>query len=83
MLEEVFLRDSWHRIRKRAACGVDGVSAGEYEKNLKENISDLVASLKRKSYRAKLVRRKNIPKGQGRTPVADDPLLGGAEEAEA
>jgi len=80
MLEEVFLHDSWHRIRKRAACGVDGVSAGEYAKNLKENISDMVESLKRKSYKAKLVRRKNIPKGQGRMrplgiPAVSDKLL--------
>jgi len=43
-------------IRKDAACGVDQVSAEEYEQNLGENIRDLVERLKRGRYRTKLVR---------------------------
>jgi retron-type reverse transcriptase len=66
MLNEEMLRDCWRYIRKDAACGVDRVSAEEYEQNLVENIRQLVKRLKRKSYRAKLVRRQYIPKEDGR-----------------
>jgi RNA-directed DNA polymerase len=58
------------------------VSAKEYEKNLDDNIKNLVDRLKQKQYRAKLVRRKYIPKGDGTSrerplgiPVTEDKLL--------
>ena len=66
MLDERLLGDSWLGIRKSAASGVDGISAREYEKDLEGNIRELVEDLKGKRYRAKLVRRKYIPKGQGK-----------------
>src|SRR3972149_3024196 len=66
MLDERLLVDSWHEINKKAASGVDGISAGEFEKDLAANIRGLVEDLKGKRYRAKLVRRKYIPKGQGK-----------------
>jgi RNA-directed DNA polymerase len=80
MLNEEFLLDSWRYIRKDAAYGVDQVSAEEYEENLEENIGQLVERLKRKSYRAKLVRRQYIPKGEGKfrplgIPATEDKLL--------
>ena len=80
MLNEEFLLDCWRHIRKDAAYGVDEVSAEEYEENLEDNIRDLVERLKRGSYRAKLVRRKYIPKGEGKTrplgiPAVEDKLL--------
>jgi group II intron reverse transcriptase/maturase len=80
MLNEKLLADSWLEIKKSAASGVDGVSAGEFEKNLEGNIRDLVEDLKGKRYRAKLVRRKYIPKGQGKMrplgiPATRDKLL--------
>ena|SRR2546430_1042466 len=65
-LDEEMLRDSWRLIRKDAALGVDRISAAEYEANLEENIQQLVERLKRKSYRARLVRRQYIPKGDGK-----------------
>src|SRR5881392_3660738 len=79
-LNEERLRDSWRLIRKDAALGVDQISAAEYEANLEENIHQLVERLKRKSYRAKLVRRHYIPKGEGRMrplgiPAIEDKLL--------
>ena len=66
MLNEEMLKDSWQYIRKDAACGVDRVSAKEYEQNLDENIHQLVEDLKRKRYRAKHVLRRYIPKGNGK-----------------
>jgi RNA-directed DNA polymerase len=79
-LNEELLLDSWRLIRKDAAYGVDRVSASEYEANLEENIRQLVERLKRKSYRARLVRRQYIPKGDGRMrplgiPATEDKLL--------
>jgi RNA-directed DNA polymerase len=80
MLNEENLLDCWRYIRKDAAYGVDRVSAQEYGRNLKGNISDLVERLKRKRYRAKLIRRRYIPKGEGKfrplgIPALEDKLL--------
>jgi group II intron reverse transcriptase/maturase len=79
-LNEEMLRDSWRLLRKDAALGVDRVSAAEYEANLEENIHQLVERLKRKRYRARLVRRQYIPKGDGGMrplgiPALEDKLL--------
>ena len=80
MLNEDFLKQCWRDIRKDAASGVDQVSAQEYEQHLDENIHDLVERLKQKRYRAKLVRRHYIPKGDGTQrplgiPAVEDKLL--------
>jgi len=79
-LNQDVLRLCFLRLRKDAASGVDGVTFEEYEKNLEANLSDLTGRLKRKAYRARLVRRKNIPKGNGKLrplgiPVLEDKLL--------
>jgi len=34
LLNETHLKECWRDIRKDAACGVDRVSAQEYERNL-------------------------------------------------
>ena len=80
MLDEDFLKQCWRDIRKDAASGVDQVSAQAYEQHLDENIHDLVERLKQKRYRAKLVRRHYIPKGDGTQrplgiPAGEDKLL--------
>jgi group II intron reverse transcriptase/maturase len=74
---------SFHRLRNDAASGVDGVTFQAYEKNLEANLNGLVARLKAKSYHARLVRRKYIPKGNGKLrplgiPALEDKLLQGA-----
>jgi group II intron reverse transcriptase/maturase len=79
-LNQDVLRLCFYRLRKDAASGVDRVTFQEYEKNLEENLTDLVGRLKRKAYRAKLVRRKYIPKGNGKLrplgiPALEDKLL--------
>ena len=72
--------ECWQRIRKNAAYGVDRVSAEEYGKNLTGNIRQLVERLKRKSYRARLVRRHYIPKGWQDASAGD---TGGGGQAAA
>lgn len=66
MLNEYNLLNSWRYVKKNVACGVDKVSAREFEKDLQGNVRNLVERLKRKSYRAKLVRRQYIPKGKSK-----------------
>jgi hypothetical protein len=65
-LNQDVLRLCFFRLRKDAASGVDGVTFQQYERNLEANLADLVGRLKRKAYRARLVRRKYIPKGGGK-----------------
>jgi retron-type reverse transcriptase len=79
-LDQEALRESFKLLRKEAACGVDGVTYQEYEKNLEANLANLVGRLKRKAYHARLVRRKYIPKGNGKLrplgiPVLEDKLV--------
>lgn len=74
------LRLCFFRLRKDAASGVDGVTFQEYEKNLEANLEDLEGRLRRKAYRTRLVRRKLIPKGNGKMrplgiPALEDKLV--------
>jgi group II intron reverse transcriptase/maturase len=65
MLDEDFLKQCWRDIRKDAASGVDQGSAQAYEQHLDEHLHRLVERLKQQWSRAKLVRRHDIPKGDG------------------
>jgi retron-type reverse transcriptase len=74
------LRWSFFCLRKDAASGVDGVTFQEYARDLETNLENLEGRLKRKAYRARLVRRKYIPKGNGKfrplgIPALEDKLL--------
>jgi len=74
------LKEAWRTLNKRAAGGVDRVTARDYEKDLDANIGNLVERLRAKRYRARLVRRHYIPKGDGRErplgiPVLEDRLV--------
>src|SRR3989454_881069 len=80
LLNQDSLRECFYALRKDAAPGVDGMTFKEYEKNIESNLADLVRRLKNKSYRARLVRRKYIPKGNGKLrplgiPTLEDKLL--------
>jgi retron-type reverse transcriptase len=80
LLNEQHLRVAFYQLRKKAASGVDGMTFVEYEQNLDERLADLVGRLKGNRYKAKRVRRKHIPKGNGKTrplgiPTREDKLL--------
>jgi group II intron reverse transcriptase/maturase len=70
----------WDLINKKASAGVDGTDAQAYAANLLSNIEQLVQQVKDKTYRAKLVLRKYIPKMGGQLrplgiPAIADKLL--------
>lgn len=64
-LDAALLLDCWDDLNKRAASGVDQVTAKAYEQDLIANVEALAERLKTKRYRAKLVRRCYIPKESG------------------
>lgn len=66
LLNENNLRWCFYQLKKKSATGVDHMTFAEYERNLEDNLSQLVEKLKRNAYRAKLLRQKIIPKGGGR-----------------
>lgn len=80
MIDRLFLEDSWEMLNRKAAPGLDGQTVEDYEKQLPENLDVLVKQLKRKGYRAKQIKRVNIPKDNGKSrplglPVIEDKLL--------
>ena len=61
------LEQAYHRLRKDAAVGVDGVTKETYGRALERNLRDLHARLKAKRYRHQPIRRGHIPKEGGKT----------------
>jgi group II intron reverse transcriptase/maturase len=61
------LTRAYHRQRRDAAVGVDGVTKEMYGRNLEANLQDLHTRLKTKRYRHQPIRRVHIPKAQGKT----------------
>jgi group II intron reverse transcriptase/maturase len=62
LIDLEFLQEAFHRTRKDAAPGVDGVTAEEYAKNLDENLRDLHERLRTGRYKAPPVKRAWIDK---------------------
>ncbi|MCP4198284.1 MAG: group II intron reverse transcriptase/maturase, partial [Proteobacteria bacterium] len=80
MPDEQCLKETFGRLNKKSAPGIDRVTIREYGENLEENVRDLVGRVKRGGYRAKLIRRKYIPKANGKLrplgiPATEDKLL--------
>lgn len=80
LLNEELLRWSFYNLNRKAAPGVDEVTWDDYERNLDANLQALVERLKRKAYRTRLVKRRYIPKGNGKfrplgIPVLEDKLV--------
>lgn len=77
------LRRSYFRLNEQSEAGVDGVSVGEYGKNLEERIKDLHERLKGMTYQASPVKRVYIDKEDGSKrpigmPTIEDKVVQGA-----
>jgi hypothetical protein len=59
------LRDSYYKLKKKAAPGVDGVTWEEYGRDLEAKLIDLHGRVHRGAYRAQPSRRVWIPKAMG------------------
>jgi len=67
-----WMREAYRRTRKDGAVGVDGQTAEEYERDLEGNLGSLLDRAKSgDTYRAPVLRRVYIPKGDGheRRPI--------------
>ena len=60
------LRCAFLTLKRRAAPGIDGVTWQDYEMQLEGNLQELHARVQRGSYRAMPVRRRFIPKADGK-----------------
>jgi RNA-directed DNA polymerase len=67
MLTPAFLTECWSRLNRRAAPGVDRVTAWEYGRALQQNIAALVERVRQGRYRAKLVLTAVHSQGGGKT----------------
>ena len=62
LLDRQMLGEAFRRLKRKAAPGIDGVTHGEYAKNLEENLLALESRLKEGKYRALPVKRRWIAK---------------------
>ena len=79
--EQTLIEEHRKQSRKKAT-GIDGVTKGEYNVNVEENLKELVERMKRFSYRPMPVRRTYIPKANGKQrplgiPAYEDKLVQG------
>jgi RNA-directed DNA polymerase len=65
LLDEDFLTEAFHQLRKNAAAGIDQMTADDYEVGLAGRIADLHRRLVAREYRAQPARRVWIPKSDG------------------
>ena len=75
LINKEALYQAWKDINKKSATGIDKETASEFGSNLDKNIKELVEELKSKRYKAKLVKRVYIPKGNGKTRPLGLPTL--------
>src|SRR6266487_53919 len=69
-VDEELLHLAFRSLRKQAAPGVDGQSYEDYAANLDQNLKDVHARLTTGRYKAPVIRRVYIPKGNGkRRPI--------------
>ncbi|HZH18266.1 MAG TPA: group II intron reverse transcriptase/maturase [Archangium sp.] len=67
LLDADALTRAFHRLRKNAAVGVDGITVEQYGSNLQANIQALHQRMKTGGYRHQPIRRVHIPKDKGKT----------------
>lgn len=76
LLNEANLHWCFYQLNRKSAHGIDGVDWKVFEADLAGNVSAIVRSLKEKRYKAKLVRRRYIPKPGGKERPLGIPAIG-------
>jgi len=76
LLDEKNLTWCFPQLNQKAAPGVDAVDWTAFKADLIGNVSHLATALKEKRYKAKLVRRRNIPKPGGKQRPLGIPVVG-------
>lgn len=81
-VSEETIKAEHHNQARRKASGIDGVTKDEYGKELDRNVADLIARMKKFSYKPQPVRRTYIPKSNGKLrplgiPAYEDKLVQG------
>ena len=69
------LERSFRELRKDAAAGVDGITARDYGKDLKNNLRDIHGRMKGGRYRSQPLRRIYIQKENGKERPLSIPVL--------
>ena len=67
LLTPEFLKETWKQMNRRAASGIDGETMEDFGKELDRRVDELVERLKSGNYKAPVIRRVEIPKGNGKT----------------
>ena len=73
-MDEDFLTEAFHQLRKDAAAGIDQITAAEYSQKLKENISVLHQRIVNRTYRAQPAKR--VCQGRRQPATAGNPGTG-------
>jgi RNA-directed DNA polymerase len=79
-LDLCWMHESYGRVRKNGAPGVDGQTVTEYGENLSVNLRDLLARAKSGRYKAPPVKRAYVPKNEKEDrpiglPTVEDKIL--------
>jgi RNA-directed DNA polymerase len=83
LINQEALTRAYHRIRKDAAAGTDGITKEEYGEDVERKIQGLHQRLRNMEWRHQPIRRVHIPKEKGRTrPIGissiEDKIVQGA-----
>lgn len=67
ILHKDVLTEAFKKVKKNKGCaGIDKVSIKKFEEHIEENIELIVNELRTKTYKSSPVRRKYIPKKNGK-----------------
>ncbi|MCD8295788.1 MAG: group II intron reverse transcriptase/maturase [Clostridia bacterium] len=75
-VNEESLKEAHRKQKAEKASGVDGVTKAEFEKNLDENVANIIHSMKTLEYKPLAVRRVEIPKPGGKKRPLGIPAYG-------
>ena len=75
LIDKNALYIAFGKLNSSAAAGIDKETAKQFRENLDENLEEIVSELKQKKYKAKLVKRVYIPKGENEKRPLGLPVL--------